>query len=362
MSETGSEVTGLGKGKKRRAPLVVVDTEKLTREEWLEYRKKGIGGSDAGAILGISPFRTARDVYYDKLGIETVAGDEENWVAMEMGNLLEGLVARIFQHKTGFEVYRVPRMFRHPIYPFMLADVDAFVRLPDGSIAILEIKTTNYNARANWYKDGEESVPAYYEAQGRHYMAVMDIDRVFFCCLYGNNEDEVLIREIRRDEAYEKEMIFLEQNFWTEHVLKHVPPPYLEDGDVIMDSFRKYCRVAEKDAPEISLGKGMEERLMQYLKLQEEISSSETQSKKLKAEMERLKAILVTGMEGSSKAVCEKNGINYTLTYNISRKATVNKDNLLRLQLLHPDIYKEFVTVSESRRFSVKANAAGAAA
>ena len=41
----------------------------------------------------------------------------------------------------------------------MLADVDYFITLPDGKTAILEIKTTNYNARDNWWLDGKETVP-----------------------------------------------------------------------------------------------------------------------------------------------------------------------------------------------------------
>lgn len=52
-------------------PLVLVDTTELSRPDWLEYRRKGLGGSDAAAVLHISPFRTARDLYYDKLGIVT---------------------------------------------------------------------------------------------------------------------------------------------------------------------------------------------------------------------------------------------------------------------------------------------------
>ena len=48
------------------APQILVGTEGLPREQWLEYRRKGIGGSDAAAVLGISPFRTGRDLYYDK--------------------------------------------------------------------------------------------------------------------------------------------------------------------------------------------------------------------------------------------------------------------------------------------------------
>ena len=131
-----------------------------------------------------------------------------NWVALEMGHLLEPLVARIFAKKTGLEVFQIKKMFQHPQYPFMLADVDYFVRLPNGKIAILEIKTTNYNAKDHWWKDGEECVPVYYETQGRHYMAVMDIDKIFYCCLYGNNEDEVIIRHLYRDREYEQEMIY----------------------------------------------------------------------------------------------------------------------------------------------------------
>lgn len=125
------------------APQILVGTEGLPREQWLEYRRKGIGGSDAAAVLGISPFRTGRDLYYDKLNIVT-ADDAENWVQLEVGTLLEPLVAKIFAHKTGYKIYRRPFMFRHPQYPWMLADLDYMVELSDGTSAILEIKTTNY--------------------------------------------------------------------------------------------------------------------------------------------------------------------------------------------------------------------------
>ena len=108
------------------APQILVGTEGLPREQWLEYRRKGIGGSDAAAVLGISPFRTGRDLYYDKLNIVT-ADDAENWVQMEVGTLLEPLVAKIFAHKTGYKIYRRPFMFRHPQYPWMLADLDYMV-------------------------------------------------------------------------------------------------------------------------------------------------------------------------------------------------------------------------------------------
>ena len=218
-------------------PLVLADTAQLARPDWLELRKKGLGGSDAAAVLGISPFRTARDLYYDKLGIVT-ADDQANWVALEVGTLLEPLVARIFEAKTGLKVYQRKCMFQHPLYPWMLADLDYLVDLPDGTTAIVEIKTTTYNAKDKWWYNGEEIVPVYYESQGRHYMAVMNLDRVYYCCLYGNNEDEAIVRHIDRDMAYEAELIALEQDFWHENVLARLPPPYTEDGDLILESLR----------------------------------------------------------------------------------------------------------------------------
>ena len=57
-------------------PIVITDTTDLPRDEWLAYRKTGIGGSDVAAILGISPFGTARDIYYDKLSIASFYDDE----------------------------------------------------------------------------------------------------------------------------------------------------------------------------------------------------------------------------------------------------------------------------------------------
>lgn len=156
------------------APSVLVSTEGLPEKEWLEYRRRGIGGSDAAAILGISPFATARDLFYDKLKIVPFDDSESNWVAKKMGHLLEDLVAEIFHVKTGYRIYQIKKMFYHPVHTFMLADIDYFVELPKGRTAILEIKTTNYNAKDHWWsEDGQEIVPLNYEAQGRHYSVSM---------------------------------------------------------------------------------------------------------------------------------------------------------------------------------------------
>jgi putative phage-type endonuclease len=334
-------------------PVILVDTENLKKEEWLAYRRRGIGGSDAAAVLGISPFRTARDLYYDKLNIVT-ADDNDNWVTLEVGHLLEPLVARIFAYKTGLKIYRRMYMFQHPRYPWMLADLDYLVELPDGGTAILECKTTNYNAKDKWWYNGEEIVPVYYEAQGRHYMAVMNVDRVYFCCLYGNNEDEAIIRRIDRDMNYESELIAIEKEFWNDHVLAQVPPPYTEDGDLIMESLRRRLGPADKDAPAVLLDQLQAQPLYSFLELQEEKRRLSAEMNQIEDSMKRMKGLLVEKMGTSCMALYDGAEGSYAITYNPVRTVGIPKAGLERLKLEHPDIYEEYVTVSESRRFSIK--------
>ena len=40
----------------------------LSREQWLEERKKGIGGSDSAAVLGLNPYMTNVDLWQIKTG------------------------------------------------------------------------------------------------------------------------------------------------------------------------------------------------------------------------------------------------------------------------------------------------------
>lgn len=301
------------------APSVLVSTEGLPEKDWLEYRRRGIGGSDAAAILGISPFATARDLYYDKLKIVPFDDSESNWVAKKMGHLLEDLVAEIFHVKTGYRIYQIKKMFYHPVHTFMLADIDYFVELPGGRTAILEIKTTNYNAKDHWWsEDGQEIVPLNYEAQGRHYMTVMNIDEVFYCCLYGNNEDEVIIRHIDRDRDYEAELIALEQDFWENHILTGMPPPYTEDGDLILNSVRRHFGPADPSAPELILEGNMALLIPRYLELQTQRNAEKRNYEHIEAEMRRLQGRIVAEMGRSCTAVCQGREAAYSISYSVS--------------------------------------------
>ena len=331
---------------------VFVDTENLSREDWLACRRKGIGGSDAAAIMGMSPFCTKRDLYYDKCGIQAVMDEEEdNWVAKEVGHRLEDLVAEIFSRKTGLKVYPVRKMFRHPLYPFMLADVDFFIDFPDGSKGILECKTTNYNCQNKWAND---STPVNYEYQGRHYMAVMNIDRMYFACLYGNNENEFFIRYMERDLDIEEDLIAEEEFFWTENVGKGVEPPYTEKPDLVLESIRKHCGPADKDAEHVKLGRKHLGSIRKYMELKEQKAQYDSEAKKLEEKMKEAYAEIVEEMGVSCTGVIKDGGTEYVVSYNPTYRTGIDKKGLERLKAQHPDVYDDYVNTTESRRFSVK--------
>ena len=81
------------------------------REQWLADRRKGIGGSDIGAILGLSPYRTLMDVFLDKRGETQPKGNEQ---AMYWGTVLEDVVAHEYQKRTDRKIQRVNQMLAHP--------------------------------------------------------------------------------------------------------------------------------------------------------------------------------------------------------------------------------------------------------
>ena len=113
----------------------LVSTIDLPKTDWLKYRKKGIPGTDAGAICGLNSYSSAFQIYQDKITDEIEEFDNES---MRQGRDLEEYVARRFSEETGLKVRRANAIFQNEENPFMLADFD---RLIVGQKAGLECKT-----------------------------------------------------------------------------------------------------------------------------------------------------------------------------------------------------------------------------
>ena len=115
----------------------LVSTLGLSRSDWLKWRRKGIGGSDAGAILGMNSWSTPYRIWAEKLGMLPEQEDNE---AMRQGRDLEEYVAQRFAEKTGKKIRRRNAMFMHDDYPWMLANIDRDIV---GENAGLECKTSS---------------------------------------------------------------------------------------------------------------------------------------------------------------------------------------------------------------------------
>lgn len=191
-----------------------ISTIDMSRNDWLAARKKGIGGSDAGAILGMNRYRSAYDVYADKLDLSEDMPDNE---AMRQGRDLEEYVARRFSEETEKRVRKENAILYNPKYPFAIANID---RAIVGERAGLECKTASVLSMGR-YKNGE--FPDEYYVQCMHYLMVTGFDKWYLAVLiYGK---EFKIFEIERDNEEIKALAEAERSFWDNYILKRTPPP-----------------------------------------------------------------------------------------------------------------------------------------
>jgi putative phage-type endonuclease len=215
----------------------------MEREEFLEARKAGLGGSDIGAVLSLSPYKSALDVYYDK--VEPKPEQEHNEL-FYWGHALEPVIFDRFAHAhQDFEVMRnVPIAF-HPNHEWMLANVDGLFDDDKGKRCILEIKTVNAFAADDWGLENSDEVPLSYACQCAWYMAVMDADYAIVAALFGGNQYKTF--RIERDLEIEHTIIQRGSDFWHNNVLARVPPDPKTADDVARLFKRDLGTVLEAD-------------------------------------------------------------------------------------------------------------------
>lgn len=306
---------------------ILAKTKGMPREEWLRLRRKGIGGSDAGAVCGVNPYANALSVYREKTGDGD--GDSEN-ESMRQGRDLEEYVARRFTEETGLKARRSNAMYQSVEHPFMIGDVD---RLIVGEDAGLECKTVSpYNA--DKWKDGQ--VPLHYVLQCLHYMVVTGRKSWYIAGLIFGRE--FVYRKIRYDPVLAEQLIGIEKDFWENNVRKgKMPPP---DGSKVYDDIlQKYFKAAKKDQA-IELV-GFDEKLLQREKLAAQI-------KELSAEQKKIEQEIKLFMRDSESAASEKYKVFWSNVNSMRLDTKKLKDE-------HPEIYAKYARPSASRRFEVRA-------
>jgi putative phage-type endonuclease len=200
----------------------------LINQDFSVDRSKYIGGSDIGAILGLSRFKTPLEVWMEKTGKETKKADS---LPLRFGSFAEDFVASEYSRATGFELLHDESIYIHTQHSYMSAHIDRFV--VEGSTStptrILECKTANPFSSGEWGEIGSDEVPMSYLCQCIWYMAITAIDKTDLAVLFGNSDFRIY--EIARDQGLEELVIAKASTFWNEHVLKDMPPPVSNEQD-----------------------------------------------------------------------------------------------------------------------------------
>lgn len=303
----------------------LISTLNMEKSEWLRHRKNGIGGSDAGAVCGLNPYRSAMQVYYDKISEDIKDIDNE---AMRQGRELEEYVAKRFTEASGKKVRRANAMYYDEKNPFMYADVD---RMIAGENAGLECKTASPYLADKW-EDGK--IPMHYQLQCHHYMSVCNSDAWYIAVLiYGK---EFKYYRLERDEQIISDLIQIEKNFWENHVKKGIIPE--PDGSKTADSIiAEYYK--ESMGMVIPLN-GFDEKLRRRQELVELMERIDTEKKQIEQEIK-----MYLGQAEMAENDC----------YRVLWKQVVSSrldEKLLKEE--QPEIYSKYCKQVSSRRFSVK--------
>lgn len=191
------------------------------REAWLLNRRKGIGASDAPAILGVSRWRSAYEVWLDKIG--AVPLDHGMTPEMEWGLRHEPAIALAYQEAAGCEL-AAPKSIQNPKHPFMWASID---RISDKG-RVVELKTSR--SSDGWGDPGTDEVPEEYLVQvvqqlqvARDAMTDIDGEAGDIAVLVGLSDFRVYTVPFHEELA--KTMIEVEAEFWEMVERRREPPP-----------------------------------------------------------------------------------------------------------------------------------------
>lgn len=222
---------------------------KQNSPEWLEWRKEGVGASDAPVIMGVSPYSTPYQLWQRKLGV--LKEQDDNW-AMEQGRRKEPLALAELQEKTG--LLFSPKTMTHPSKPWMRASLDGMDI--DGNV-IAEIKCFG---KENHELACAGKIPEQCYPQLQHQLEVCQMEKIIYFSYY---EAVGVIVEVWRDDKYIKGMVAKEEEFVD--CMQNLVAPKLSSKDYREIQDERWIKLANE-----------------WRQINDQISSLEEKEKKLK--------------------------------------------------------------------------------
>lgn len=312
-----------------KGKLIMTVEQAADRVAWERVRNSGIGGSDAGCIMGLNPYKSLFTLYAEKHG-DVEPEDKSDNEAVYWGIEHEDMVAREFTKRSGKKVRKCGTL-QDDNYDFMLANVD---RLVVGENAGLECKTTSAFKNKDW--DGDELPDSYY-CQCQWYMAITGCDKWYIACLIGGNH--FVWKEIPRNDEFIADMRAQAIIFWN-NLQSNIPPEVdgSESTAATIDKMNKDKLAVDS----IALPSAAE----QYIKRIDELTATK---KVLEEQLAQAQNALKLMLDGSESGVFMDRKITYKQT-----AARVTLDSKALKKDL-PDVYEKYAKVGKpSMRFTLK--------
>jgi len=319
----------------KRPALRLVKTNELSRDDWLEVRKTGIGSSDAAAAVGLNPYQSPLELWLVKTGRDAhlpKVDPNDDSSPMFWGTLLESFVAAAYTKRTGNRVRKLNAVLQHAEHPWMLANLDREVMGTPG-VQILECKTTGMNGQKLW-RDG---VPEYIQLQVQHQLAVTGKQAADVAVLVCGNDFRTF--RIQRDNQMIASLIELERRFW--HYVESDTPPPADGSDSAATALQALYPQDDTTVIQLEDDAEMNAAFSDLLAVRQTLAESE----KFEA---RLKQRIQERMGNASKAVFSEGEV----TWKKSRDSVVL--DVARLLLDQPELLTQYpLERSGSRRFLV---------
>ena len=304
-----------------------ISTSSMTKEQWNAERLKSIGGSDAAALLGLNPYKSAFALWAEKTG-EIKPEDISDKEAVRLGNDLEDYVAKRFAEATGKKVRRENFFIYNSDFPFAHALPD---RMVVGEAAGLECKTTSSWERLKLCRDGE--YPKDWYCQCVHYMMVTGAQKWYLAVLcFGHG---FYWFEIERDEDEIRALADAERDFW-----KHVQDrqPVAVDGSEATQDAIHTIWADSSDGKGVDLS-GVSSALQEYSYWKDRADEAKQRQNEAAAQIQSY-------MMDAERGTCE----GYRVSWKTQERATFDRK---KYEAVNGTIPPEYFKKSSSRPFKV---------
>lgn len=292
----------------------------ITAQQRLE-RRRYVGSSDAPAIVGVDPFRTATDVYWSK--VTDLAQVEK--ASFELGNRLEGAIIDWAGDQLHMPIERDVRVVA--LDGVRAANLDGRVL---GRAWGIEAKYSSQPEK--WGEPGTDDIPPRVSVQCQHQMAVADLELVWVPVLLSNVYSGLEFRmyQVERDDRIIEELTKQELEFWHSYVVPRIPP----SGDTVppMEVLQRMVRTEEM----VDLDVAAEDVLRRWDEARAVVREAEAAADAAKRD--------VLALLGDAEGGRLPNGS--VVTFREQRRAGVN---IPALRAAYPDVWAEFATESRFR-------------